>query len=77
MISGNCKPKYKLFFELILETGLRPNDMLNLIQDNFRQSSDKMELHVKIGKTEKWLRVPISDHAKEIVIGLPYRFFPG
>ena len=76
MILGNCKPQYKLFFELMLETGLRPNDMWNLTQDNFRQGKEKMELHVKINKTGKWLRVPVSDRAKEIVTGLPHRFFP-
>ena len=73
MILENCKDRFKPFFELMLETGLRPCDMWNLSRENFK---DKNFIHIVQEKTGDELYVPISKRAQEIVAALPHRLFP-
>ena len=72
MILENCKDRYRPFFELMLETGIRPCDMWNLTKDNFPGE----DIHIVQEKTGDDLYIPISKRAQKIVKGLPYRLFP-
>ena len=73
MILENCAKRYKPFFELMLETGLRACDMWCLTKDNFPGGNF---IYIKQEKTGDILNVPISNRAQEIVAALPYRLFP-
>ena len=72
MILENCKDRYRPFFELMLETGLRACDMWNLTRDNFPGE----DVHIVQEKTGDELYVPISKRAQENVKGLPHRLLP-
>ena len=77
MIWKKINPRFFLpFYQLMLETGLRAGDMWNLTKDNFIDGKQGMELYIQIGKTERWLRVPVSNCAKEIVANLDHVLFP-
>lgn len=73
MVLASCDPRYVPFYELMVETGLRPCDMWTLTQDNFPCGDS---LFIVQDKTDDELDVPISKRAQEIVASLPYRLFP-
>jgi len=76
MIWEKMNPQFLPYYQLILETGLRAGDMWNLTKDHFLEGKEGMELHVQIGKTERWLRVPVNSRAKEIADSLDHVLFP-
>ena len=63
---------FRLFFEFMFETGLRPTDMYNLQQKHFKDGC----ISKRQNKTDKFLNVPISDRANEIVNSLGDPLFP-
>jgi len=73
MILEKSQPRFAVFFELMLETGLRACDMWNLTKDNFPSGNF---IHIIQEKTGDELNVPISKRAQEIVAGLEQILFP-
>jgi integrase/recombinase XerC len=68
--------KYRPFFEIMYETGLRPNDAYFLTQKNFTMTANGMMMKVIINKTNQLLEVPISKRATEIVQSRGPKLFP-
>ena len=63
--------------ELMLEIGLRPFAMWELAKNNFPTAeSSGIKMHVEMDKVSRWLRVPISKRAQEIIAAHTYRFSP-
>ena len=73
MILEYAQPRFAVFFELMLETGLRACDMWNLTKDNFPGGNF---IHIIQEKTGDELNVPISKRAQEIVGSLDHVLFP-
>lgn len=70
MIWEKMHPQFLPYYQLMFKIGLRAGDMWNLTKDNFLEGKEGMELHVEIGKTERWLRVPVSSRAKEKALAI-------
>jgi len=73
MILEKSNPQFSIFFELMLETGLRACDTWYLTKDNFPGGNF---LHIFSKKNGDELYVPISQRAQEIVAGLEHVLFP-
>jgi integrase/recombinase XerD len=78
VLSSDETTEYHLFFELMLETGLRACDAWELTQGNFPIDPEdgSKYLRVKMKKNDRVLEVPISERAQKIVADLDTVLFP-
>jgi site-specific recombinase XerD len=68
--------RYKSFFELMYETGLRPTDAFHLTQKDFIKDDVGLTINIIQRKTKHPLIVPISPRAEEIVLSKGKILFP-
>ena len=65
MVWKNIDSKFKPYYQLMNETGLRACDMYVMTQDNFPTGKQGMKLHIQQNKTGDWMKVPISKKLKK------------
>ena len=71
VIASSCNtPQLKEAFLFSCFTGLRKSDVLNLTWEEIIKENNKYYINKKIQKTQRWLKIPLSAHARQ---WLPHR----